>query len=173
LGGYEALAPRPAAARAIVEGGLVRLVKCLDKEFCRALRSAGYLDGQGRLDPLEAVYQVSRGRIEVEGCGSSWGCVFRLLTMLDIGLDLFVVYRDLRRKGRKPFKGFRPGTLLYKHEGRVYEVLVLSEGYPVTLSQLVEWSRQSVADNHVPIVAVVDRTGVVTYYEARASRSMQ
>ena len=150
----------------------VVLTSCLDRDFCRSLERAGYLEA-GALDPIEAAYQLSRDRILLEGCGTGWKCALKLLQDFSVDPDLFTVYRDLRRKGRKPKLGFRPRTLLYEHNSKVYEVLVLSEGYVEKLSRIIEWGRQAAADNHVPIIAVVDRTGIITYYEARASRSIQ
>jgi tRNA-intron endonuclease len=159
--------------RLSLDGVSIKVAACIDEAFCESLRRAGYLSEDGTLDPLEAVYQVSRGRAELEGCGGGWSCAIQMMAVLEIDLDLFTVYRDLRRKGRRPRKGFRRKTLLYEREGRIYEVLVLSEGYVETLRSIIEWSRQAAADDHVPIIAVVDRTGLVTYYEARASRSIQ
>ncbi|MCE4610720.1 MAG: hypothetical protein F7B17_01970 [Desulfurococcales archaeon] len=159
-------------AIASLKNSKVVVTACLDKDFCRSLERAGYLE-DNTLYPIETAYQLSRGRLLLEGCGTGWGCTLRLLHDFSIDLDMFTVYRDLRRKGRKPRLGFRPRTLLYEHNSKVHEVLVLSEGYVERLSKIIEWGRQAAADNHVPIIAVVDRTGIITYYEARASKSIQ
>ena len=161
------------AVVARLAGSTVRLEGCeCNSSLCASLEKHGYLQ-RGTLDPLEAAYQIASGRIELYGCGSGWRCALKAIPALSIRLDELIVYMNLRRRGRKPQRGFRKHTLLYDHQGRTYEVLILSEGRPVRLGSLIEWSRQAVADNHVPIIAVVDRTGVVTFYEARASKSIQ
>ena len=159
-------------AIASLRDGKVIIISCIDKELCRSLEKAGYLEARV-LDPVEAAYQLSRGRMLLEGCGTGWSCTLKLLQDFNVDIDVFAVYRDLRRKGRKPRMGFRPRTLLYEHNSRVHEVLVLSEGYVEKLSRIIEWGRQAAADNHTPIIAVVDRTGIITYYEARATKSIQ
>ncbi|MCE4604893.1 MAG: hypothetical protein F7B20_08045 [Aeropyrum sp.] len=161
---------RGCRAEARVDSGRVLLSSCVDRGFCGQLEGYGYLRG-GELDPLEAAFQASRGLICVAG-SHGWAAALEVLSASGTHLDLALVYFDLRRKGRKPKPGVRRGTLVYVHGGRVYEVLVLSEGYPASLGELVEWSRGAIADSHTPIVAVVDRTGLVTYYEARAVTSL-
>ncbi|BAA79661.1 hypothetical protein APE_0685 [Aeropyrum pernix K1] len=158
-----------AAARLGVEGVFVE--ECFDGSYCRNLERIGYLR-KGRLEPLEAAYQASRGMLCM-GETRGWAAAVEVIAGLGLSLDTALVYFDLRRKGRKPLVGVRRGTLVYEHGGRVYEVLVLSEGYPLKIGSLVEWSRGASMDNHSPIVAIVDRTGLITYYEARAVRSIQ
>ncbi len=125
----------------------------------------------GDLDVLEAAYLVYRGKASFRG-ESGWGAAFKLLSEAGVDVDTFFVYMDLRRRGRRPRAGVRRRTLVYQHGSTRYEVLVLSEGYPVTLGSLIEWSRVSASDGYMPIIAVVDRHGVVTYYEARAVTSI-
>ncbi len=157
---------------ASIESNNIKVKVCSKRELCKSLEEQGYMSNW-ELDPLEAAYQAVRGRLYLDSCGSGWKCALKILSEFGLSLDVFIVYRDLRRKGRKPRLGFRKRTLIYEHNSRIYEVLILKEGYLERLLDLIEWSRLASADNHVPIIAVVDRTGIVTYYEARASRSLQ
>ncbi|WP_062661971.1 SEN2-like domain-containing protein [Aeropyrum camini] len=126
-------------ARARLEGGSVVLEKCFDSGYCRNLERLGYLRDR-TLDPLEAAYQASRDMLCLGGI-RGWRAAIGVIASLGLSLDTALVYFDLRRKGRKPLAGVRRGTLVYEHGGRVYEVLVLSEGYPLKIGSLVEWSR--------------------------------
>lgn len=102
-----------------------------------------------------------------------WGAALDVIRSLGLDLELFIVYYDLVRRGRKVRPGVRPRTLLYEDgAGRTYEVLVLNEGNSVSVESLVEWSRRAAADSHEPIIAVVDESGGVTYYQSRAARSL-
>lgn len=157
-------------AEAVIDGGKVVLTMCVDRGFCSQLERNGYLKS-GVIDGLEAFYQASKGVLCIDGSGG-WVASLQVIHRLGINLDIAIVFSDLRRKGRKPREGVRRGTLVYTHGGVSYEVLVLSEGYPVALSRLVEWSRGASLDNHRPVVAVVDRTGLVTYYEAKSASSL-
>jgi len=38
--------------------------------------------------------------------------------------------------------------------------------------EIAEWSRLAVSDSHDPVVAVVDESGGVTYYEARTVKEL-
>lgn len=97
-----------------------------------------------------------------------WAGALRIISEQGVDLELFLVYYDLRRRGRKVRPGHRPRTLLLEERpGRVAEVLVLSEGRPVRASDIVEWSRLAVSDSHEPVLAIVDENGGITYYEAR------
>ncbi len=128
-------------------------------------------DEAEEMDVYSAAYLVYRGKASFRG-SSGWGAAFSLLSEAGADIDLFFVYMDLRRRGRRPQVGVRKRTLVYQHGSNRYEVLVLSEGYPVTLGSLMEWSRLSSSDGYMPVIAVVDRYGVVTYYEARAVSSI-
>ncbi|MEM1774157.1 MAG: hypothetical protein QXO93_03490, partial [Acidilobaceae archaeon] len=71
-------------------------------------------------------------------------------------------------KGKRVKARVKDNTLLIPlSPGKVLEILVLEEGVHMTLEGLAEWSRGVQALNHIPIIAIVDKTGVITYYEAR------
>jgi len=157
--------------RARLEGGGLVLAECIVERTCRLMEAHGSLAG-GRLDPLEAAYQAARGRLEVEGV-VGWPAALLIIERLIGDFDLFLVYFDLRRRGRRVRRGVRPRTLVVEYtQSRKVEILVLSEGAHMPLSRIVEWSELAAADDREPVVAVVDSYGRTTYYEARASRSV-
>lgn len=155
-----------------LSGGRVLLRECLNKKFCNQLRSAGALKGEV-VDPLEAAYQLVRGRIHVEGLPEGWIGGIKLVSAIVRDPDLFLVYYDLRRRGRRVMRGLRRRTLIVARGGdKELEVLVLSEGTHTTFRDIAEWSKLASRDGFIPVVAVVDGYGVVTYYEARSARSL-
>lgn len=153
-----------------VEGGGVRLVECRSERLCRLMEEHGSLRG-GLVDPLEAAYQAVRGRVALGGA-TGWEAALRIVTAVGVSVDLFLVYYDLRRRGRRVRRGVRPGTLLVDYGSRRVEVLVLSEGVRIPLWRLVSWSRLAAGDGYEPVVAIVDSYGRTTYYTARASTSL-
>lgn len=155
------------SARASIAQGSVQLVECMDQSFCDVLRQRNYLT-DNIIEPLEAMLQAVRGRLEVENIGTGWQAFLAIATLLNVELKLAIVYLDLRKRYPEVRKGPRPDTLLARGKrGRPLEVLVLEEGEEVTVSQLGSWSTAASGDGHDPVVAVVDRNGQVTYYEAR------
>jgi len=102
-----------------------------------------------------------------------WAKAIRLIEQLGLDLETFIVYYDLKKRGKKVTIGPRPRTLIYSlGPGRAAEVLILSEGTYVKPMDIVAWSERAVADAHEPVVAIVDETGGVTYYEARVIRGL-
>lgn len=144
----------------------------MNEVFCNQLERAGAKRGE-TIDPLEAAYQLVRGRLAVEGLPGGWIGGIQLASMTVGDPDLFIVYYDLRRRGRRVRRGIRERTLLVaRGEGRELEVLVLSEGAKTTFRDIAEWSRLAARDGFTPVVAIVDGYGVVTYYEARRTQSL-
>ncbi len=158
-------------AVAVVIEGRVRVRECIAERLCQQLRGAGAMSGDS-VDVLEAAYQVVRGRLVVEGYGSGWAGALKLVNDLLGDVDLFIVYYDLRRRGRRVKRGIRRRTLHMIRGKEVVEVLVLSEGTSTSVRELFEWSSLASGDDHVPVIAVVDGYGEVTYYEARASGTL-
>ena len=152
----------------VTDGRGVRVEACLDEEACRYWRKWGYFRDKKYLDVLEAAYQASTGSIIIDG-GTGWEKALETLYRYSEDLALFIVYHDLRQRGRRVLRGARKGTLIVRTGGRDLEVLVLEEGTTVKLEWLAEWSRIASGDGFNPIVAIVDRNGDVTYYEIRAS----
>jgi len=149
-----------------VEGGRIVLVECRGERACRELDSM-------EPDPLEVAYRVVKGVIEVEGSGTGWSPAFLLLESLQVPVDLFLVFYDLRRRGRRVRRGVRPGTLLAEYGSRRFEILVLSLGSRRRLESLLDWSRLATADDREPVIAVVDGYGSVTYYTARVTEAIR
>ena len=153
-----------------LEDNNILIEECEDEKLCSSLKEHGYIVGD-YIDPLEAFYLLSKGKAELNG-STGWRTALLLALTLGLDVDLAFVYIDLRRRGRKPRLGVRKRTLVYAWKGGRFEVLVLSEGYPVRLGDIVEWSRIASGDGYTPVVAVVDRHGTVTYYEARTVTSL-
>jgi len=154
------------SARAEVGGGAVSLVECLDEGFCDTLRSRGYLRG-GAVDPLEAMLQAVRGRLEVSGA-RGWDAFLWIARDLGVPLKEAIVYLALRRRYPEVHRGPRASTLVARgRSGRPVEVLVLEEGESVSVGELARWSQLASGDGHEPVVAIVDRNGQATFYEAR------
>ena len=160
-----------AALKGRLEECGVRVEECGDAELCKVLESRGYLEG-GVIDALEAFYQAVRGKLSIGGELSGWDAALAIVESCRDPLKTFIVYLDLRRRGRLPRKGLRPGTLEFREGQRVFEVLILEEGEVTTYGSLAEWSRSAVADGRHPVIAIVDRNGDVTYYEARVSKTL-
>ncbi len=159
------------ALKGRLEGCGVRVEECGDTDLCKVLEERRYLEG-GMLDALEAFFQAVWGKLELPGDLSGWRAALAIVESCGEPLKTFIVYLDLRRRGRLPRRGLRPGTLEFREGQRVFEVLILEEGEVTTYSSLAEWSRSAVADGRQPVIVIVDRNGDVTYYEARVSKTL-
>jgi len=82
--------------------------------------------------------------------------------------SMFTTYYNLRRRGRKVLpEGRREGTLIEIRKGVWWaEYLVLEEGVKVPIRALLSWIDEARANDLKSIIAIVDRNGSVTYYEA-------
>ncbi len=152
-------------AVARIDGGSVVVDNCMEPVFCRSLERDGYLVNRV-LDPLEASYQCIMDGIRIDG-GTGWGCALDIAMATGVSIQVLIVYIDLRRRGRKPRNGARERTLWVEWGSRRYEFLILEEGDVFTFKELGEWSRLAAGDGYIPVLAIVDRVGGVTYYEAR------
>lgn len=151
--------------KAELRDGGVYLGDCGESRLCNKLRADGRLGEDGFLDLLEAGYLAFQGLLCVEDkCG--WDA-FSIVSRLVGDLNLLTVYIDLRRRGKRVIRGPMRDSLLVLGGSRSIEVYVLAEYREVTLSDLIERLRLSVANNRNPVLAIVDRTGIITYYEAR------
>ncbi|MDM7275938.1 MAG: hypothetical protein P3X22_007510 [Thermoprotei archaeon] len=151
-----------------IKGNTIEVGECLDPELCASMAKLNLIE-DGKVEPLEAAHQAALGRAAVDDV-AGWEAVVNVLRAFNIKLSMFLVYHDLRRRGRRVKRGSRSGTLIVDlGRGRLAEILVLEEGTPMTLEKLAEWSRGASASNHEPMVAIVDRAGVISYYEARAT----
>ncbi len=158
----------PVALEVRVDEGVVALAACHAEHFCRSLEERGYLES-GRLYPLEAAFQASRGRVALADGQAGWGAFLEIVRSARVPLKLAIVYRLLRNRYAEVREWTRPSTLLARpRSGRPLEVLVLEEGEEITIEGLLGWSEAAAKDGHEPVIAVVDRNGQTTFYEARS-----
>ena len=78
------------------------------------------------------------------------------------------VYHDLRSRGRLPIPGPRENSLLLLRSRRkpdtTHYILVLEESTPVTVTELTSFVEEARHNNLIPVLAIVDRYGDITYY---------
>jgi tRNA-intron endonuclease len=146
-------------------------VEVLEDEGAAALSREGYgvmSGGVLRLSPVETLYLAYRGRLLVEKDGEvvPFDRLVALFSEEDEMIWVrFAVYHDLRLRGRRVSRGPSPHSLVYTGPGgeRV-EVYVLEESRMTSLSEIMEYIDESVRNDRVPVLAIVDRHGDVTYY---------
>jgi len=85
--------------------------------------------------------------------------------------DLYIVYRDLRKRGYIPriVHEATPPTILFSRgkEGEIkYSVFILSEGKPISITELIDIIEKALKNKRIPILAIVDKDGNISYYEA-------
>ncbi len=156
-------------ALASIKDGKVFLERCLNPQFCARLLERDYLDLKTKeIDPFEAALWASRNQLSIEGKGD-WDAVVDLVLKTNLSLKILIAYLALRRKYPKVYKWSREDTLIAygNREEKKLEVLVLEEGEEILIENIISWSIAAVKDNHDPIIAIVDRNGSVTFYEAR------
>ncbi|MDK2384759.1 MAG: hypothetical protein QI199_08170 [Candidatus Korarchaeota archaeon] len=142
-----------------------------DRSHAEALAREGYgapLREGLELDPLEALYLAYRGRLVVRDTGGRRLGFEELVETLSRHDDMlwvrFTVYHDLRSRGRRVSRGPAPGSLVYTGpDGRI-EVYVLEESRMTSLNEVMEYIDASTRNDRVPVLAIVDRHGDVTYY---------
>ncbi|MEM1873418.1 MAG: hypothetical protein QXF57_02355, partial [Acidilobaceae archaeon] len=66
----------------------------------------------------------------------------------------------------------RSNLVLEKTPSKRVEILVLEAGRKVKLRDIAEWARLVQSSNHIPVIAIVDELGVITYYEVSASTTL-
>jgi len=146
------------------------------------LRSAQSLYNEGygslecetlRLHPLEVAYLRYKDRIEIfkNSKKVELSEFFEMLHNIDkLFWVKFVVYYDLKSRGRNVRPGFTENTLLLTPSKSPKEpsniiVFVVEESNLITLRKLIDWVEMASKNNKESIIAVVDRHGDVTYYE--------
>ncbi|MEM2739872.1 MAG: tRNA-intron lyase [Candidatus Bathyarchaeia archaeon] len=169
-------------------GNLVVMVKARLKGFETVVEdgqeAVGFLvdKGYGRLEnerltlsPVEALYLVSEGRIEVLDERDSNLSVDQLLSIfLSYDPDIWIkylVYRDLRSKGYivKEGVGFGCDFRVYRRGGYGKEaarflIFTLPEGRSYKLSELEDIASKTKKLGKDLILAIIDRRGDVVYY---------
>jgi len=121
------------------------------------------------LDPLEVAYLLHEDKAIVYG---SRGEKITLRDLAYMHADkkewwlLFTVLHDLYKRGRIAKRGFGENDLVLEREGKKYRIYVTEENVVVPISELLEWIEKAFSKNMIPVIAVVDMYGDVTYYKA-------
>lgn len=127
-----------------------------------------------RIHVIEALYLLYRGLaqlIDKNGDNIGFEELMRLYSIMNpYAWVEFETYLDLRRRGRHPIPGPRSHTFLLRRRKRenkyTHYILVLEENRLINLETLYSFIREAFSNNWEPILAIVDRYGDVTYYEA-------
>ncbi len=158
-------------ADSIIINNKVVVTKCYVPSFCKRLIDRSYMDPKEKsLDPLEAALWLSRGQLGIER-KTGWTIALNLISIFKIPLKIFITYLIHRRRYPKVYQWTRRDTLVaygLEKQNKKIEVLVLEEGEEVLIEDIVNWSIAASKDDHEPLIAIVDRNGSVTFYEARA-----
>lgn len=140
------------------------------------LYAKGYGEVEGDhliLSPQEALFLAEARRLRVYSRDGAELEPTQLLGYYSKAVEnfwlLYVVYRDLRRRGYVVKAGFGGGLAYRVYEkGRRdysrYLVFPFFEGSPILVSSLAESARQAMAKGRSLVVAVVERRGEVIYY---------
>jgi len=124
-------------------------------------------EGVRELHPVEAAYLLYIGKLrlrEESGRELSLEDMFKIIRDDNLWI-LFVVYTDLRRKGKRVRLSHTPRMLYVEHGDKVIEMLVLEENTMVPSTDIVEFVRRAISRGFEPMIAVVDMYGDITYYE--------
>ncbi len=153
--------------RVVTEGRKLKVVECISSRLCTKLEELGKLSPDGYLDVYEAGYLAYKGMLELNGkVGDT--AFEKVLPLIDDFL-MFQVYLDLRKRGKRVIRGPAERSLLIIEPNRIIEVHVLGEGEHITPGALADLADYSTANSRIPIVAIVDSTGIITYYNMRRS----
>ncbi len=131
------------------------------------------LKGGIRLSPVEAVYLIYRGRIEIPG--HNFDTLLVHFSEDVHFLRSFMVYRDLRERGYvvqtgpQDFRVFRRGEKPGKGES-LYMVRVLSERDLIDFTSVRNDVRATANMRKIHVLAVVDDEFELTYYEVKIQK---
>ena len=124
-------------------------------------------EGVRELHPVEAAYLLYTGRLRLvdeAGREVSFAELFRRIQDGNLWI-LFIVYTDLRKRGRKVRIGFKPNTLYIDRGSETIEMLVLEENTYVSPQEVIEFVNSAVNKGYRPMIAIVDMYGDITYYD--------
>ena len=120
------------------------------------------------LDPLEVAFLIYEGKAVVFDNDK----VLSLKDLVDRYSDkkdwwlLFTVLYDLYKRGRIVKRGFSENDLILEREGKKYRIFVTEENVFLPITLISEWIESSIDKGYIPVIAVVDMHGDVTYYKA-------
>jgi tRNA-intron endonuclease len=128
------------------------------------------VDDEVHLSPVEGLYLLDTGKIEIEGVDS----ISDLLRVFYEEWIKYLAYRDLKQRGVivRPFCSpydfsIYRGRGSHESAPATSWVKVVSEDEPVSLTDIGRWVHQAQQARKRMIVSVVDEEGDVTYYEIR------
>ena len=156
--------------KAVIESGKLKITECLSERLCSKLKEYGKIQDD-YLEVYEGGFLAYRGMLEVNG-KTGEDSFEKILPLIDDFL-VFQVYLDLRKKGKKVIRGPIRRSLLLIEGSHIYEVHVLGEGEYTTPKDIVKLAEYSSANARQPVVAIVDSTGLISYYTMRKSESIK
>lgn len=140
--------------------------------------SIGEMDsGKLILSDVEILYLLERDKIQLIESGKqlTFPELAESLSKEDQDLWLrFLLYSDLRRRGYlvKPgygpqleYRVYRRGALMGKEPAK-YLIYGLIEGEPITINELSSISSSAKLSKKDLVLAIIDRQGEITYYDA-------
>lgn len=135
-------------------------------------------NGRLTLFDVEALFLLEKEKITIvdsNGNPMTFPQIVSLLSRKDHDLWLrYLLYSDLRRRGYivKPgygpkleFRVYRRGAVVGKEPAK-YLVYGLVEGKTITISELRNITNTAKLSNKSLVLAVIDRQGEITYYDA-------
>lgn len=151
------------------EAGAIRL----GRDGLQLYEQSGYgrPSGEGlSLVPVEALFLVHRGRIELPG--ETFESLLAEFTADPHFLRAYLVYRDLRERGYvvqtgpHDFRVFRRGQRPGSGQSQ-YMVRVLSERDPIAFDRVIAEATSTAQMRKSHLLAVVDDEDELTYYEVK------
>ena len=166
---YRAAAPIISGVKGRREAGAIRL----GRDGLQLYEQSGYgrPGGDGlSLVPVEALYLVHRGRLELPG--ETFESLLAEFSADPHFLRSYLVYRDLRERGYvvqtgpHDFRVFRRGQRPGSGQSQ-YMVRVLSERDPIEFDRLIAEATSTAQMRKSHLLAVVDDEDELTYYEVK------
>ncbi len=128
-----------------------------------------------KLFPEEALYLVEKGRLKIFSEDRKEISTLDLISYLSKRDPLFWVkytlYYDLRKRGFVVKEGFSDVTIEYRvrkvtenTKFTKYLVIGLREGLKVTFAELESMVTQALRSRKIPVIAIIDKEGNVSYY---------
>jgi tRNA-intron endonuclease len=164
--------------KAFLSGSTVVIKKDLDAIYDRVFYGTKEQDGTLRLSPVETMFLLERGRIELldESTGTQMNLYQYLQRSHEAFADLwthYLVYRDLRSRGyivkegiseEIPFRVYPRGGEIGKDTSK-YLIYIVKEGIPIELTKLDKATTTAKGVGKRLILAVLNRQGEATYYQ--------
>ncbi len=124
------------------------------------------VEGERLISFIEALWLCYKGIAEIYlDNGKKLGIEDILALSSDNSLWIkFIVYLDLRLRGKKPSVNVLNDSLCVKSNNVVYEIVVLEETTMFRLSELLARIENLYGKGHEVVLGLVDKHGDVTYY---------